>query len=95
MLGVVAKIKVKDGMGPQFEETAGRLVKAVNENEPDCLLYALYRTDDPNLYVFMERYKDEAATEAHRKSDHFRSIGREMGAFMDGAPEIMRLTEVD
>jgi quinol monooxygenase YgiN len=94
MLGIVAKIRVKDGMGEQFEEVAGRLVAAVNDNEPGCLLYALHRSDDPNLYVFMERYQDDAAAEAHRKSDHFRGIGREMGAFMDGAPEIMRLQQV-
>jgi len=95
MIGIVAKIRVKDGMGPQFEEVAKRLVAAVNANEPDCLLYALHKSpEDGNLYVFMERYKDQAATEFHRKQDHFRTLGRAMGEFMDGAPEVMRLEEV-
>ncbi len=94
MLGVIAKIKVKDGQQAQFEETAKRLVAAVNANEPGCKLYALHKTDDPLLYVFMERYDDQAAVDAHRGSDHFKTIGREMGQYMDGKPDIMRVTEV-
>lgn len=95
MIGVVAKIRVKEGMGAQFEEVAKQLVAAVNANEPDCRLYALHKSqEDDNLYVFMERYKDQAATEFHRKQDHFRTLGRAMGEFMDGAPDVMRLDEV-
>mgnify|MGYP001294699375 FL=1 len=93
-LSVVAKIKVKDGQQAAFEAVAGKLAAAVQANEPGCLLYTLNRSDDPLTYVFLERYKDEDAVKAHRASDHFRSLGREMGAFMDGAPEILRLTEV-
>ena len=94
MRGIVATIKVKDGMAKDFEAAAMKLVEAVNANEPDCLLYQLYRTDDAHTYVFMERYKDQAATEFHRKQDHFRTLGREMGEFMDGPAEVMRLDEV-
>ena len=85
---------MKDGQQAQFEETAKRLVAAVNANEPGCKLYALHKTDDPLLYVFMERYDDQAAVDAHRGSDHFKTIGREMGQYMDGKPDIMRVTEV-
>ncbi|GAA4408122.1 putative quinol monooxygenase [Quisquiliibacterium transsilvanicum] len=93
-LGVVAKIKVKDGQQAAFEAVASKLAKAVQANEPGCLLYTLNKTDDPVTYVFMERYKDEDAVKAHRGSDHFRSLGKEMGAFMDGPPEILRLNEL-
>ena len=41
-----------------------------------------------------EQYKDQAATEFHRKQDHFRTLGRAMGEFMDGPVEIMRLDGV-
>lgn len=94
VLSVVAKIKVKDGQQAAFEAVASKLAAAVNANEPGCLLYTLNKGDDPLTYVFLERYADEDAVKAHRASDHFRSLGREMGAFMDGAPEILRLSEV-
>ena len=38
--------------------------------------------------------RDEAAVEAHRNSDHFKTLGRAMGPFMDGRPELLRLQEV-
>ncbi len=94
MLGVIAKIKVKEGQQAEFEAVAKKLVAAVNANEPGCKLYALHKTDDPLLYVFMERYENQEAVDAHRGSDHFRSLGREMGQFMDGKPDILRVTEI-
>ena len=94
MRGIVATIKVKEGMAKDFEEAAMKLVAAVNENEPDCLLYQLYRTDDEHTYVFMERYEDEAATEFHRNSDHFKKLGAAMGPFMAGRPDIVRMEEI-
>lgn len=94
MLGVVATLKVKAGMEREFETVARELVAKVNANEPGCKLYALHRTETPGTYVFMERYADQAAVEAHRASDHFKSLGRKMGEYLEGRPEILRLTEV-
>lgn len=93
-LSVVATIKVKDGQQAGFEAAASKLAAAVQANEPGCLLYTLNKGDDPLTYVFLERYKDEEAVKAHRASEHFRTLGREMGAFMDGPPAVLRMTEL-
>ncbi len=93
MLGVVAQITVKPGSEAQFEELANQMVQASRQEE-GCLEYGLWRTETAGQYAFVERYKDAAAVEAHRKSDHFRQIGRAMGAFMEGAPTVLRLTAV-
>jgi quinol monooxygenase YgiN len=95
MLGVVATIKVKPGMEREFEAVAKELVAKVNANEPGCKLYALHHGGTPGTYVFMERYADQAAADAHRASDHFRTLGRKMGEYMDGRPEVLRLREVE
>ena len=95
MLGVVATIKVKPGMEKEFEAVAKELVAKVNANEPGCKLYALHTTDTPHTYVFMERYVDQAAVDAHRATDHFRTLGRKMGEFMDGRADVLRLKEVE
>ena len=91
---IVATIKVKAGHEVDFEVVARKLVAAVNANEPGCMLYTLNRGDDPLTFVFMERYKDEDAVKAHRATEHYRSLGKEMGAHMVGAPEILRMKEV-
>jgi quinol monooxygenase YgiN len=95
MLGVVATIKVKPGTGAQFEAVAKELVEKVRANEPGRKLYALHRAEAADTYVFLERYTDAAAVAAHRQSEYFKSIGRRMGEFMAGPPDVQRLTEVD
>ena len=85
MRAIVAKIKVKQGQEANFEALAAGLV-AESRREAGCLSYDLWRSDEAREYVFIERYTDDAAAQAHVKSDHYRRIGRQMGALMDGAP---------
>jgi quinol monooxygenase YgiN len=95
MLGIVATIKVKPGAGKDFEAIAKELVGNVRANEPGCKLYALHRAEAADTYVFMERYTDQAAVDAHRQTEYFKTLGRKMGEYMDGRPEILRLTEIE
>lgn len=88
MVSIVAKIKVKEGQGASFEKVAKQLQDMVAANEPGCEYYKLHKTDDADVFVFIERYKDQAAIEAHRKSDHFRSLGKEMGQYMAEPPKV-------
>ena len=94
MLGIVATLKVKPGMEQAFETLARQLVEEVRAHEPGCTLYVLHRAESAGTYVFMERYVDDAAFEAHRKTEHMRTLGRKMGDYMDGRAELMRLREV-
>ncbi len=94
MLAVIATIKVKPGSDKDFEAVAKELVAKVNAHEPGCKLYTLCRGEAPSTYVFVERYVDQAAVEHHRGTDYFKELGRKMGAFIEGRPEIQRLTEV-
>ena len=80
MVGIVATLKVKDGQQAAFEDIANQLV-AASRAEPGCLEYTLWRTDDSTVYMFVERYQSPEAVEAHKKSDHFRQVGRQMAPF--------------
>ena len=95
MLGVVATLKVKPGMEKDFEAVPKELVAKVNAGEPGCKLYELHRAETPGTYVFMERYVDQAAVEAHRAPEHFKALRRKMGEYMDGRPDVLRLREVE
>lgn len=90
MIGLIARIKPKAGSEADLEKVMKELVAKVRENEPGCELYTLSR-DEQGRFVMLEIYRDEDALKAHGSSDHFRSLGKQMGPFMDGAPEIERL----
>ena len=94
MISVVAKLTVKDGHQKDFEEAARALAAAVNANEPDCHYYAFHRSDDPLVYVAVERYTDMAAVEHHGQTEHFKELGAALGPHMAGRPEVARYEEI-
>lgn len=88
-IGVTAKLQVQAGKNKEFEAVFKQLVAAVQASEEGCLLYALHQSrEDAQTYVVLEQYADEAALQAHGKTDHYRKFGKEMAAFMAGAPVI-------
>ncbi len=91
---VVATIKAKAGHEAEFQAAALQLIAAVRAHEPGCLLYTLNQGDAPGTFVFMERYADEEAVKAHRGTEHFKTLGRAMGTFMDGPPAVQRMVEI-
>jgi quinol monooxygenase YgiN len=91
---IIATIRAKAGHEADFKAAALQLIAAVRANEPGCLLYTLNQGDAPDTFVFMERYADEEALAAHRGTAHFKTLGRAMGALMDGAPSVQRMVEI-
>ncbi len=94
VIGVIATLRVQPGKEAEFEDVFAELAPAVRANEPGNSYYRLFRTSETGVYKVMECYADAAAVEAHRVSDHFRSLGAKLGPCLAGAPEIERLTAV-
>jgi quinol monooxygenase YgiN len=95
MPGAVAELTIKEGSEAEFEKVALELEQAVNANEPGVVYYRLFKVQgEANRYIFMEHYRDAAAVEAHRASEHFKTIGRKMGPFLAGPPKITRMDKV-
>lgn len=92
MIAILARVKIKTDSTSHFLEVASKLV-AASRTEPGSLGYELLRESE-NRYSFLERYVGEAALEAHKKTEHFRTFGRQLGDYMDGKPEIIRLESV-
>ena len=95
MIGVIATLQVQDGKAEDFEALFGELAAQVRGNEPGNLAYQLCRSrSEPNTYKVLEIYRDEAALEAHRASDHFRAAGPGLGSVLAGRPEVELLDAV-
>ena len=87
-VGILATIKIKEGTNAAFEAVAKELMAAVRANEPGNKVYQFCKSrTEPTTYVVMEIYADQAALEAHGKSEHFRTVGAKMGPSMAGRPE--------
>ena len=68
---VVATIRATAGKGDALAAFLTEQTAVVLREEPGCLAYRLHRsTKDPELFLFYEQYKDQAAFDAHTKAPH-------------------------
>jgi len=99
MIGLIAKLKVQEGKGPEFERLFRNLAAHVtNETEePGNLLYQLCKSrSDPNTYVVMELYAGQAAVDAHTQTKHFTEMFPKIGELLQpGPPEFEWLDAVE
>ena len=91
-VGIIATLRVQPGKEEAFEGVFAELAAAVRANEPGNSYYRLFRTGETGIYKVLECYDNQAALDAHRASDHFRSIGARLGPCLAGAPEIETLS---
>ena len=93
---LIAKIKAKEGSEAKLQEAFQDMIKKVRAAEPGCDAYILHKSnDDPTLFVWYEVYKDQAAFDNHRKTDHMKEMGGRIKDLLDGRPSIEMLTELD
>jgi quinol monooxygenase YgiN len=95
MIAIVAVLKVQEGKGPDFEAVFLELAAKVRANEPGNIFYQLTKSrTEADTYKVLELYKDQDAIVAHGGSDYFKELGRKMGAFMAGRPDVEHLDAV-
>jgi quinol monooxygenase YgiN len=90
MVIVLARLNVVPGTSEQFLQTAGQLVEA-SCKEAGVIGYELLGEGE-NRFAFLERYKDADAAAAHLKTDHYRTLGRQLGQYIEGKPEVLKMT---
>jgi quinol monooxygenase YgiN len=89
MIGVIAILKIKDGETEAFEQGFTAMAAQVRANEPGNVAYLLTKSrTEANTYKVLEIYQDQAALDAHREYEHFKSGGKVFGGTLAGRPEV-------
>lgn len=89
MVVVVARIKAAEGHSEELAAKFQDMVAWVRDNEDGTLTYACNRSsDDPNSFLFFERYTDQAALDAHMGSERFAQLVTELQGKLDGGVEM-------
>lgn len=75
MISLVARYTVRDGERDRVAGWLQEMAERVRRDEPACLTYAVGRSrEHPDEYVLFERYPDEDALAAHRRTAHYREL---------------------
>ena len=91
VLTVVAKIRAAKGKGDALAALLAEQAGVVGKAEPGCLVYRPHRSSkDPDLFIFYEQYKDDAAFDLHRKAPYLAAYRerREKEGMTEGAVEV-------
>jgi quinol monooxygenase YgiN len=91
VLTVVAKVRAAKGKGDALAALLVEQAAAVRQAEPGCLAYRPHRSaKDPDLFLFYEQYRDDAAFDFHRKAPHLAAFRerREKQGLTEGAVEV-------
>ena len=75
MILMTVKYFVHEGKMDQVLSGLRKMEPLVRQKEPGCLSYKVWQSrDTENLLLLEEVYADEAALEAHRQTEHFKTI---------------------
>lgn len=95
MISVIAYVYPAPEKKELAVEAAKELVKNV-KNEEGTLFYSLNIEDkNPDVLVFMEKYKDMDAFTFHGQTDHFKEFIKKAAEFSIKPAEIKILNEVE
>src|SRR2546428_9108333 len=92
VLSIVAKIRAAKGKGDALAALLAEQAAVVRKAEPGCLVYRPHRsTKDPDVFIFYEQYKDDAAFDAHRKAPHLTAYRerREREGLTEGKADVV------
>jgi quinol monooxygenase YgiN len=91
---VIAKLRAAKGKGDALAALLVEQADAVRKAEPGCMVYRPHRsTGDPDVFMFYEVYRDDAAFEAHRNAPHLAAFRqrREREGLVEGPVDVQVL----
>lgn len=96
MIYLVATLKIDPGTLGEIIEHVTPCI-AETRREPGCLSYDLHQSvSDPSTLVFVERWSDRAALDAHFKTPHLEAWRNAAGhLFLDRKIEIIQEGKVE
>ena len=92
MIFITAKFQIKPEHADAWPQISRGFTEATRA-EPGCLWFDWSRSlDDPQEYVLVEAFRDDAAGGAHVQSEHFRTAKAELPAYLVRTPKIVNVT---
>ena len=92
MIFITAKFKIRPEDADRWPQIAAEFTEATR-NEPGCLWFDWSRSlDDPEEYVLVEAFRDDAAGAAHVQSAHFKQAQQSLPPHLAETPRIINVT---
>lgn len=92
MIFITAKFRVLPEHADRWPQIAAEFTEATL-GEPGNLWFGWSRTvTDPNEYVLVEAFRDDAAGAAHVQSEHFKEAQRALPPYLAETPRVVNMS---
>ena len=83
MIVVIAELHARAGQEEELEQVLRKMIAPTRE-EAGCIRYELNKSlSDPAVFVFYERWRDQAALDEHLKTPHMSVLHPRAGELQD------------
>jgi quinol monooxygenase YgiN len=83
MIVVIAELHARAGQEKELEQVLQQMITPTRQ-EPGCIRYELnVSLSDPAVFIFYERWQDQAALDGHLKTPHMSVLHPRAGEFQD------------
>jgi len=90
---ITARVFIKPGLEDEFISAAKTMIENSNKEE-GCLEYMLYQDPyEKTNFIFVEKYKSQAAVDAHFATDYFKEFGTKI-ADMTSRPTEIKIIDI-
>jgi quinol monooxygenase YgiN len=92
MIFITAKFRVRRQDADRWPEISAEFTAATRA-EPGCLWFDWSRSlDEPDEYVLVEAFRDDAAGAAHVQSEHFKKAQQTLPPHLAQTPQIVNFS---
>lgn len=92
MSTVTVRMTVKPDRHDDFLRILEDVTKAVEDSEPDCFVYATWKTNTPFEYLMVESYRSVAGRELHNQ--RHAGVAKAFFECLEGPPEVEELGDL-
>jgi quinol monooxygenase YgiN len=93
---VIAGAFAVDGTQVATITAAVNAMRAATLQEDGCHEYRFsFATDDPDIVLIFEEWRDQESLTAHMSAPHMATFGAQMAGFVTGAPSLSRYEVTD
>jgi quinol monooxygenase YgiN len=90
MIVLIGKVSIQPTKLEQFLSEVNKAIEA-SRKEAGISRYELVQpVGEPNTFMFIEEFTDEAALESHSKTEHLKRWRAMLGTMLAGPPEIKK-----
>lgn len=84
LISQLTRVEAQDDKQTLAYAAYRKMAQAVRANEPGCLMYAVTRGQVNPLEIYIyEVYENQAAFDAHRRTEHFRELQASVDSFLE------------